>query len=42
MQEDVNGIKINGHNKYYEFPTGIKLGDTGLSEAQLKKLLTLI
>lgn len=42
MQEDVNGIKINGHNKNYEFPSGIKLGNTTLSEAQLKKLLALI
>lgn len=42
MQEDVNGIKINGHNKNYEFPAGIKLGNTVLSEEQLKKLLALI
>lgn len=42
MQEDVNGIKINGHNKNYEFPAGIKLGNTALSEDQLKKLLALL
>ena len=42
MQEDVNGIKINGLDKTYEFPAGIKLGGTKLTEAQLKKLLALI
>lgn len=42
MQEDFQGIKINGHNKAYEFPAGIKLGETNLTEAQLKKLLALI
>lgn len=42
MQEDINGIKVNGHNKNYEFPAGIKLGNTVLSEDQLKKLLALI
>ena len=42
MQEDVNGIKINGHNKNYEFPAGIKLGNTILTEDQLKKLLALL
>ncbi len=42
MQEDFQGIKINGHNKAYEFPAGIKLGNTSLTEDQLKKLLTLI
>ena len=42
MQEDFQGIKINGHNKAYEFPAGIKLGNTSLTEDQLKKLLALI
>ena len=42
MQNNVNGIKIDGHDKTYEFPAGIKLGNTVLSEAQLKKLLALI
>ena len=42
LQDDVNGIKINGMDKTYEFPAGIKLGGTKLTEAQLKKLLTLI
>nr|DAG64281.1 MAG TPA: collagen triple helix repeat protein [Caudoviricetes sp.] len=42
MQYDVNGIKIDGHDKTYEFPAGIKLGSTSLSEDQLKKLLALI
>ena len=42
LQEDVNGIKINGADKTYEFPAAIKLGGTKLTEAQLKKLLTLI
>ena len=42
MQEDVNGIKISGLDKTYEFPAGIKLGGTKLTEAQLKKLLALI
>lgn len=42
MQEDINGIKINGHDKTFEFPAGIKLGSTVLTEAQLKKLLALI
>ena len=42
LQEDVNGIKINGADKTYEFPAAIKLGGTKLTEAQLKKLLALI
>ena len=42
MQDDVNGIRINGLDKTYEFPAGIKLGGTKLTEAQLKKLLALI
>lgn len=42
MQDDVNGIRINGVDKTYEFPAGIKLGGTKLTEAQLKKLLALI
>lgn len=42
MQDDVNGIRINGLDKTYEFPAGIKLGATKLTEAQLKKLLALI
>ena len=42
LQDDVNGIKINGMDKTYEFPAGIKLGGTKLTEAQLKKLLALI
>ena len=42
MQDDVNGIKINGMDKTYEFPAAIKLGGTKLTEAQLKKLLALI
>ena len=42
MQDDVNGIKISGLDKTYEFPAGIKLGGTKLTEAQLKKLLALI
>lgn len=42
MQPDINGIKIDGHDKTYEFPAGIKLGGTKLTEEQLKKLLALI
>ena len=42
LQDDVNGIKINGMDKTYEFPAAIKLGGTKLTEAQLKKLLALI
>lgn len=42
MQDDLNGIRINGLDKTYEFPAGIKLGGTKLTEAQLKKLLALI
>ena len=42
MQDDVNGIRINGADKTYEFPAAIKLGGTKLTEAQLKKLLALI
>lgn len=42
MQDDVNGIRINGLDKTYEFPAGIKLGGTKLTETQLKKLLALI
>lgn len=42
LQDNVNGIRINGVDKTYEFPASIKLGGTKLTEAQLKKLLTLI
>lgn len=42
MQEDVNGIKIDGHDKTFEFPAGIRLGNTKITEEQLKKLLALI
>lgn len=42
MQEDINGIKINGHDKTFEFPAGIKLGNTKITEDRLKKLLALI
>lgn len=42
LQDNVNGIRINGVDKTYEFPASIKLGGTKLTEAQLKKLLTLV
>ena len=42
MQDNVNGMKIDGHDKTFEFPAGIKLGDTKITEEQLKKLLALI
>ena len=42
MQEDINGIKVSGHDKTFEFPAGIQLGNTKITEDQLKKLLALI
>lgn len=42
LQDNIYGIKINGSTKTYEFPAGIKLGNTQLTEDQLEKLLELI
>ena len=42
MQDNINGVKVSGVSKTYEFPAGIRLGSTTLTEEQLKKLLALI